>query len=213
MDGWEGWKEEDTHRKFIGRMDKGMRLLERKIPLHIYFVRLIRGCFREATQVAKAFRETYKEMDRFFQTLCSLKVLFAWWFECLIVKSLVARDPHLFTLNLERGNFLGSSRLWRLGTITWLSAWWQRTEAFIMAAYAKTFNRADLVNVDWFIDIKYRQSYRRTLRVTLSLHLGMFVRMFEVMGKAIFCYSTGWYREYTSRLHARIIDMSKFLAR
>jgi hypothetical protein len=29
--------EEEAHRKVMGGMDKGMRLIERKIPLQIYF--------------------------------------------------------------------------------------------------------------------------------------------------------------------------------
>jgi len=32
----DGWMEEEAHRKAMGGMDEGMRLIERKIPLHIY---------------------------------------------------------------------------------------------------------------------------------------------------------------------------------
>jgi hypothetical protein len=36
IDGWYGWMGEEAHGKVIGGMDEGMRLIERKIPLHIY---------------------------------------------------------------------------------------------------------------------------------------------------------------------------------
>lgn len=35
------------------------------------------GCFREVPQVAKAFRETYKEMDRFFPIFRASKTVTA----------------------------------------------------------------------------------------------------------------------------------------